>query len=266
MLFQRGEDIMGLPGEEDDIKMEKILSKILEIGEAMLIAGGEVSRVEDTISRLCSAYGMCEIHVFSITNSIVVTVTTADERVITQTRRIHTNNTDFTRLELLNELSRELCGNPRDETYIQQKLDEIYRTPGYPKWICVFAYALISASFTVFFGGSFRDAAASAPIGVMLYFLVRFNRSIGMNYIVSNLVCSFLGGAAAVILVRFGPGQNIDKIVIGNIMPLIPGLAFTNAIRDMINGDVMAGTGRLCESVLTAIALAVGFTVTLLAY
>ena len=248
------------------MKNELVLSKILEIGELMLIAGGEVSRVEDTISRICCAYGMTEIHVFSITSSIVVTVTTEEGHVITQTRRIHTQDTDFTRLELLNELSRELCSNPQEEAYIQKKLDEICQVSEYSKWIYVFAYALISASFTVFFGGSFWDAAASAPIGVLLYFLVRFNRRINMNYIVSNLICSLLGGAAAVVLVRIGLGQNIDKIVIGNIMPLIPGLAFTNAIRDMINGDVMAGTGRLCESVLTAIALAVGFTVTLLVY
>ena len=116
------------------MKNEIVLSKILEIGDLMLIAGGEVSRVEDTISRLCCAYEMTEAQVFSITTSIVVTVTTADGHVITQTRRIHTHDTDFTRLELLNELSRELCSNPQEEAYIQKKLDEICQVSEYSTW------------------------------------------------------------------------------------------------------------------------------------
>ena len=51
---------------------EVILSKILEIGEGMLISGGEVNRVEDSITRLCTAYHMRNINVFTITASIVV--------------------------------------------------------------------------------------------------------------------------------------------------------------------------------------------------
>lgn len=47
-------------------------------------------------------------------------------------------------------------------------------------------------------------------------------------------------------------------VIVGSIMPLLPGVALTNGIRDFISGDLISGVSRVSEALLTAIAIAVG--------
>ena len=246
------------------MEKELILSKILEIGEGMLVSGGEVSRVEDSISRLCAAYHMKDINVYSITTNIIVTVTDEDGKVFSQTRRVQGTGTDFIKLERYNALSRELCATQKDAEYIAGKLKEIQEEKAYSKWEDMLGFVIISTTFSVFFGGGVMDAVAAGIVAVFLYFIVGMTRKLEINYIVSNVLCSFCGGGIAVLLYKMGIAQSVDKVIIGNIMILIPGIALTNAIRDMISGDIMSGTSRLCEAVLIAIAISLGFTITLL--
>ena len=86
-----------------------LLSCALGIGEQMLISGAEIYRVEDCIKRICLSYGMRRIDVFTITSSIVATLEDNDHKNITQTRRISSYSTDLTKLDRLNQLSREMC-------------------------------------------------------------------------------------------------------------------------------------------------------------
>ena len=52
---------------------QEFLFNALNIGEEMLISGAEVSRVEDSVRRICIAYGAEKVDVFTITSAIVVT-------------------------------------------------------------------------------------------------------------------------------------------------------------------------------------------------
>ena len=89
---------------------EQLVDASLEIGKALLLAGGEVTRVEDTITRILHAYGMREIGVFTITSLIEVTACTPDGDEIVKARRIAGSYaTDLDRVERLNALSREIC-------------------------------------------------------------------------------------------------------------------------------------------------------------
>ena len=95
--------------EKKEYPASRILHEALNIGEQMLICGGEVSRVEDTISRICRAYGMKKVDVFSITSCIIVTIETEEGELVTQTRRVGGYETNLNRLAELNALSREIC-------------------------------------------------------------------------------------------------------------------------------------------------------------
>ena len=81
----------------------------------------------------------------------------------------------------------------------------------------------------------------------------------GMNQIFVNAVASFLLSFSAILLVRLGLGQDTNRIIIGNIMLLIPGIALTNSLRDMISGDIMSGMLRFFDAVLVAAAIAAGY-------
>ena len=105
--------------------LKQVLIQAMDLGKMMLISGAGVSRVEDTIERICLAYGAREVEAFTITSSIVVTVTTEDGDVFTQTKRIKYYKTDFHKLDRLNDLSRYVCREKPDITYLEEKLSDI---------------------------------------------------------------------------------------------------------------------------------------------
>lgn len=126
-----------------------------------------------------------------------------------------------------------------------------------------FGYALISSTFSVFFGGSAWDSLAAALSSIFVFAIQHFLKKTRMNDILQSLLTSAFTACVVVLLLRLGIGQASDKITIGNIMLLIPGIAFTTALRDLINGDTISGLIGICEAVIKAIAIAIGFAAVL---
>lgn len=244
---------------EDADRANEYLYRVLDIGQYMLQSGGEVSRVEDSIRRLCLAFGAERADVFTITSSIVVTIYARRFGAVTQTRRITGGSYDLHRLEQLNQLSRRICAGHLSLAETEAALEEILATPQYGFGVQLFTYALISSSFSLFFGGSWLDAAASGIIGVMLKYLDRLIRRTEANAFLSALLCSCLGGLLAGLAVKLRLGHSADMISIGNIMLLIPGVALTNSLRDMFSGNTISGLMRFIEAVLLALTIAFGF-------
>ena len=238
---------------------EQLLSCALDIGEQMLISGAEVGRVESAIRFICSAYGCARTDVFTITSSIVVSVADAEGIHETQTRRITGTKTNLTRLHKLNSLSREICANTPDYDYVKEKLNEICAEKPFPLWVEMLASALIGFSFCLFFGGNLADGLVAALLGFGLRCTTWLLEKGAMNAIFINVVASFFLSLCAILLVRSGLGQDANKIIIGNIMLLIPGIALTNSIRDMISGDIMTGMLRFFDAILVAAAIAAGY-------
>ena len=238
---------------------QQLLSCALDIGEQMLISGAEVGRVEAAIRFICTAYGCSRTDVFTITSSIVVSATWPDGSHGTQTRRITGTHTDLSRLHELNSLSREICTDKPSYAYVQTRLGEICAQKTYPLWLEALGSALIAFSFAVFFGGAMVDGAVAGVLGLGMCLLTWLLRKAELNQIFINVVASFLLSLTSILLVRSGLGQDVNKIIIGNIMLLIPGIALTNSLRDMISGDIMTGMLRFLDAVLVAAAIAAGY-------
>lgn len=237
----------------------QVLSSALDIGEQLLVNGAEVYRVEECIRRICTAYGAKSVDVFTITSSIVVTIETETGETLTQTRRIVNYKTDLNRVDLLNGLSREMCSGKMNYETFQKKLQAIEQSPTYPQWVQFLTYGCITGAFTVFFGGDLMDGVVSFFVGLALYLSVRGASMAGFNGVISNLVSSFVISFLAIFAVSHHVGHSMEMIVIGNIMPLIPGIGLTNALRDMISGDTMAGILRFSEACIMAFAIAAGY-------
>ena len=241
---------------------ENVVYIAISVGEGLLQNGAEAARVEDTVSRILSAYGATRADVFSITSSLVVTAHFGDFNTVTQTRRIRSLKTDMARVEMLNQLSRDICSEkpvpaPRE---VMRRFKPIDSVGGYSEALQVLGYALVSGSFTIFFGGDALDGMAAACIGIVLKMLdTVLNREV-TNRLLLALIWSLAGGVLANICTSLGFGHHADLISIGNIMLYIPGIAFTNSIRDLFYGDTITGVIRFLESVILAIVIAVGFT------
>lgn len=233
----------------------------MDIGERLLICGAEVSRVEDTITRICRAYGAQRVDVFTITSSIVVSAWGEGNIPITQTRRVTGLSTDLHALSELNNLSRRICSERPDNASVAAALKRIDSRPRYNfKWQ-LFIWALVSSSFSIFFGGTWRDAIASAIIGILLKLLQTGIGKLKVNSLLSTLICSVAGGISAYWAVALNLADNAGFISIGNIMLLIPGIALTNSIRDMFSGDTISGLLRFTEALILSIFIAWGFAI-----
>jgi uncharacterized membrane protein YjjP (DUF1212 family) len=237
---------------------KELLSCVLDIGEQMLVSGAEVNRVEDSIRRICESYNAKRVDVFTITSSIVVSLQREDGNVFTQTRRIYKHSNNLDKVDKLNNLSRYICSNTPEPEYIINELEEINNVKTYNLSVEYIIYAIIAGVFTIFFGGSLADAVVSSAIAIVLKLSITLAQRVDKNILFTNIICSFVIGLLAILSVNMGIGKSLEKIIIGNIMLMIPGIAFTNSIRDIIGGDTIAGLFRLCEAIVIALSIAVG--------
>lgn len=245
-------------------ELDRELSSAMDAGELLLMYGAEVSRVEDTIQRLCRAHGFTEADVFTITSCIVATASFEDGRRLTQARRIRERANDFGRVEQINALSRKFCSGQLGPEELRNSLQEIRNKKGPPLYLELCMYMVISMALSVFFGGTWTDGAAAAVSGTVLFAMVRMGAVLKMNSMIQAMICSAVTAAAVLILVRAGIGSHPDKIMIGNIMLVIPGIQLTSSLRDMINGDTISGLLNMSEALLKAVSVAFGFALVLI--
>lgn len=246
-----------------DKECEIFLENVLELGRRYVATGAEAQRVEDSIKRICLAYGFENVEIYAVTSLIVATIKSPDGSHYTQSVRISGVGTDLGRLEELNAQTRYICENTPD---VKQLAEDIkgYKKPKPKPVIKCLGYMLAAGGFSIFFGGSIIDGIVSALIAIAIY-LMDYNFNLrNINNIVYTFIASFVSGALAIIITHFGFGDNTDKVMIGDIMLFIPGLLLVNSIKEMLNRDVITGLYRLVEAVFVAVAIAGGFALSVL--
>ncbi len=239
--------------------MKKLLNLAMEIAEQMLRSGAEVHRAEESVERMCKAFGAERTDVFIITSSMMATVYTKDGDIYTQTRRINSIDNDFEKLHRLNALSRKICEQHLSEDEIRKEFQQAIDCKMYPFYVLVLCYGVIAAAFTLFFGGSVKDTIVSFLAGVIVSFVIYFSGKASFNKVFSKFISSAMATLLAFLAVESGLAASVDKIIIGNIMTLIPGIGLTNALRDLFVGDSIAGILRSVEAIITALAIAAGY-------
>ena len=247
-----------------DVNAEKVLSLALDLGKSMVKCSAEINRVEETVIRICYAYGIKKAQVFSIISLITATVIEDNGQPHTQTRRIYAYSTNFGRLEKLNALSRKICEETPDIDEARKELNEICAEEKTFSVKACIGHIIAASAFTIFFRGTILDALAAAPIGLIIYLMNAYIKARGMSRLFFTALTSALAGTLALIFVRIGFGDNPGTIMIGDIMLIIPGLMLINSVREMLCGDVMSGLLRLLESIIIAMSIACGFAIPLL--
>ncbi|MBQ9198412.1 MAG: threonine/serine exporter family protein [Clostridia bacterium] len=237
----------------------ELVECFLDMGQLLLKSGAEISRVEDTLSRMARAYGCVRADVFVITSIISLTVEFADEESLTETRRIYSSSeTDFTLLEQLNNISRTCCQSPLPVAELRSRLRQASAEEK-PLGLLLMGSILAAGSFAVFFGGTLWDGLAAAVFAVGICFLQRLLGKTQVAPVGANLLISLITGTVVGLVCRAIPAIHPDMILIGDIMLLIPGLAMINSVRNILGGNTISGLLRLTESLIWAAALAGGF-------
>jgi uncharacterized membrane protein YjjP (DUF1212 family) len=241
-----------------------LLCLALDVGEGLLKSGAEIRRVEDTVERICRAYGARHVEVFAITSMLNAKIHMPDGSYSTQLRRVYETNTDLFFLEQYNDVSRVICKTTPPLEKADQMIRAIKKKRPYPKWVTGYVGSALSAGgFAVFFGGKLMDGIVAALIGLLMTLIshVELKR---INFLAKTLINAFLAGTLACFAVSLGFGQNAGMIMIGTIMLQIPGVAFSTALRDLLCGDVLAGSLKTVQAVLTALMIAFGYLLAML--
>jgi uncharacterized membrane protein YjjP (DUF1212 family) len=237
-----------------------LMDIFLDFGETMMFAGAEIGRIEDSLARMGRAYGAEKTNVFVITSSIELTITFRDGESITRTRRIRTGGTDFEKLRKLNSLSRRCAADRLPVDQLRQELVKIQNSRIH-RWKFYLGGVIAASSFSLFFGGSLLDALLSGSFALFVSWLEERFADICPNKIFFLFVSSLLTGIGICMVAKAVPIVHIDKIIIGDIMLLVPGISITNAVRDTLIGDTISGVTKLADSLVWAAALAAGFMI-----
>lgn len=245
------------------LEMKDILAASTELGFDILSHGAETYRVEECISRMCRAYGYRNTDVFVIPSSIVVTITDEGGGYLTRTRRVLRRDTDLDKVDKLNALSRRICEECPGYDDIMEALWEIRRGPVYSAGMQLFGYGMISAFFTLFYGGTFVDASAAFVLGVLLKLIIDQLGKLEASSFFVNIVGGAFTACGCYLAVRAGLACNQDKMIIGMLMNLVPGIALTNAMREFIAADLISGMIKFAEALITSIGIAIGVVVSL---
>lgn len=249
----------------EQTKREDLVPIFLNFGEAMMSSGAEISRVEDSLSRIGSSFGAVRTEVFAITASLVLTLRFEDCE-FTGSRRINTGgDTDFNKLRMLNDLSRDCVKNHLSPEELKSRLAQICAHS--PKPLRQYLGSAVAAgAFALFFGGGIWDGVFSACIGLLICLFQRKIAQHFPNKAFFLFATSLVTGYSVCLLAKLIPflPLQIDKIIIGDIMLTVPGIATTMAVRDMLIGDTISGVTKLLECLLLAGCLAAGFILALL--
>lgn len=236
----------------------EIVRFALKVGEQLEVNGGEVSRVEDTVGRICRAYGATRVDVFALTSVIFVTAIWHGDVVITQSRRVRGVEKNTARLEAINALSRSVCAHPIPLEEAKEKLNKALAIGNLTKRRFLIGSLIATVSYAAFFGGDWK-AVLVTFFATFLIVLCQFaNSYLGGNRILANVTCCLVAGLAATTLC-FWTGASLDMVMAGCIMVLIPGISMTSAVENLILGDTLSGWLGLMEAMMTAFALAGGF-------
>ena len=223
-------------------QQEQVARLAADAAQLLLANGGEIYRAQQTIEHIGAAYGAPQINAYVLTNAVFVSLDGSEGGNVSEVRYVRSRSMHLTRVSAVNERVRML--------------------PPSAPWLQILACGAGTACFAYLFGGNGWGAFAAFWVGILLQPLVLFLGRHKADQFISNTLCAVLVAVASVLAVQalsvLGIECSLDKIIIGGIIPLVPGIALTNAIRDVANSDYVSGTIRAAEALLIAASIALG--------
>ena len=238
----------------------KVLQLALDAGTVLLSNGAEIWRVEDTISHICRAYQVEDVDAFILSNAIFITGNNEKEAVFAKVKHIPLSGVHLGIVTEVNDLSREISAGKYTVAEANERLDEIKsHTPKHPIYRAV-ASGIGAGCFCYILQASITESLLTVIIGTLVLLFSFWAE----RHHFPKLVRNILGGGIIALLalmaahIPFLYQVRVDKMIIGAIMPLIPGVAFVNSIREIANTDFLSGTVRMLDTIMVFMYIAIG--------
>lgn len=254
--------------EEKEPEMRQVLNLALEAGRILLGNGAEIFRVEETIEHICKRFDIDEVDSFVLSNGIFLTANKKGEESFAKVKHVPIAGIHLGIVTEVNALSREIAAGKVGIEEAFERLKEIEKLPPKKSLYLILAAGLGSGCFCYLLKANIWESLIAFVIGSLLYIFVIFAQKHTMSKIIINIV----GGGFITILaliasnINFPFAVSLDKVIIGSILPLVPGVGFTNAIRDIADSDFISGTVRMIDALLVFVYIAIGVGFILSAY
>jgi len=243
---------------ENRIETEALLELAVSLGYHLQMCGAEIYRVEEAVNRLLAAYGVPG-DVFAIPHCLIVTVCPDDMEPMTRMRRIGYHGNDIDGIERFYGLARKLCAEKPSMEEADRLLQETKtKQTTYTGSVLYLGYFLAAGAFAVHFGGTVSDGILAGLCGVLTGVFLRLLTRLQVNGFFKTITAAFLIAIISQTLTHFGIIRYADATAIGALMLLVPGMTFTDSMRDIIYGDTLSGINKLVQVLLTAAALLLG--------
>ena len=240
------------------MEYSKLLDIATELGYQLAMSGAETFRVEESVVRMLSAYDI-EAEVFAIPNCLHISIEPVVGRPLTRMRRIGIHGNDLDAVERYSGLSRRICAQkPAPEIAEKWLLEAIQTKRQYAFPVYLVGNFMGAFGFSLLFGGSLADGLCGGICGIIVGLVNRLMEKLGANQFFRIITAAFLMALPAYGMGALGLAPNPDAVIIGALMILVPGLLFTNAMRDIIYGDTNSGINRVVQVLLIALAIALG--------
>ena len=242
-------------------KNDLAIDSCLLAGRLMMESGAEAYRVEDTMTRMAISQGLIGTQSYVTPTGIIFSLgKDGSTRLVTIRERI----TDLEKIALVNQISRRLTTN---ELTIEQAYEELQRIASanvmFPFLWQFIAATISSACFLILFEGIWWDTPAAGVAGGIGFIVVTLIHELTRVKFFAEFIAAAVVGVIAYIAVFTDLGQDLNIIIISGVMPLVPGLLITNAVRDLMAGHFMSGLSKGAEAMLTAFAIGAGVALVL---
>lgn len=243
------------------VDKEMAIDCCLLAGRLMMEAGAETYRVEDTMERIAETQKMFATHSFVTPTGIIFT---PGSPYHTKLIRIKNRSTDLEKVSLVNDVSRKLSADEYTLEQAYAKLQVIEQSNVmFPLWLQVVAAAVASGCFLILFEGIWSDVPAAIVAGGIGFFIATKMQELTKVSFFAEFVAALFIGLIGFGAISVGLGTQLDKIIVGSVMPLVPGLLITNAVRDLMAGHFVSGLSKGAEAFLTAFAIGAGVALVL---
>lgn len=228
------------------------------LGYELAVSGAETFRVEETMHRVLDAYGIpCQV--FAIPNCVMVSLEAANGKPLMIMKRVGYHGNDLESVEKLNALSRRICAETPEAQVAAQWLEETLASRrSYSLPIYYLGNFCAAAGFCPVFGGAPSDCLWAGLMGLIIGFVSRVLDRFEVNPFFSTIASAFFMAVCAYSAAGAGLTVDVDAIIIGSLMILVPGLLITNSMRDIIYGDTNSGINRIVQVLLSSLAIAMG--------
>lgn len=246
----------------DNSKEEELaINCFLLAGRLLVQSGAETYRAEDTMLRMAQSQGYNDAQSFVTPTGIIFSAGNAKPTRIAQ---IPTRTTDLEKITKVNAVSRKLTAKESSVAEAYEELKYIEKSNFFfPVWVQILASAIASACFLILFDGKWSDMPAAFITGGVGFIVFIAIHSLTRVKFFAEFTGSLFVGILAFSSVKYGFGTQLDKIIIGSVMPLVPGVPIANAVRDLMAGHFVSGVAKGVEAFLTASAIGAGIALVL---